>query len=273
MRHLLVCIVSVACCPVWTVAFAQAPAAPAPVDPALLAALRGWERVMTTSTNFYSACTAVRANGAAKTSDAYKGYVMCAKPGYAKTRVELAPAAGQPAAATAGVYEEYIITPQAVYEYTGDGVDRTTGKPKVQNAIETVFGPGQRPQNVMLDFLSGGMTADAAMKRFDIKLIKSDQNYLYLAILPRNAVDSADFAAMMMILYQPETGFGYLPARVKFTKDSLGQRSEEWSFTEPCVNHPEIVAKKFAPKDIAPGDPAWKVTRRPAGPGAAAPGR
>ena len=94
------------------------------------------------SKSFYSACTAVRTNSASGNSRSFKGYVMCLKPGYAKTNIALQPSQGQNPAATEGVYEEYVITPTAVHEYSGDGIDRATGKPKVQNYAVTRFAPG-----------------------------------------------------------------------------------------------------------------------------------
>ena len=270
MRRLVAPIVVIASA---TSALAQAPQPPAPpaADPALVAHLRGWEDAMTKSKSFYSPTVAVRTNAATGQRDVYKGSVMCLKGGYAKTRLELQPAAGQPANATQGVYEEYVITPAAVHEYTGEGLDRTTGKMKPQNYTETQFAGGQRPRNVMLDFLSGGMTADMAMKRFDIRLVKTDATYIYLTIMPKAVADKEDFQAMTMALYQPATGFGYLPAMVSFTKDALGQRVEEWSFTQPVLNHQNIVPQQFVPHAVKPNDPAWVVTRRIAGPGGMVP--
>ena len=271
MRRLVAPIVVIAST---TSALAQVPPPAAPprvaapaTDPALVAHLQGWEKAMTTSKSFYSPTVAVRTNAATGQRDVYKGSVMCLKPGYAKTRLELQPAAGQAATATQGVYEEYIITPAAVHEYTGEGVDRTTGKMKPQNYSETQFAGGQRPRNVMLDFLSGTMSADMAMKRFDIRMVKSDATYIYLTIMPKAHADKEDFQAMTMALYQPATGFGYLPAMVSFTKDALGQRIEEWSFTQPVLNHANIVPQQFVPHAIAANDPNWVVTRKIAGPG------
>ena len=257
MRRLVMCIVFA----LSAKASAQAPPAAAP-NPKLLATLQAWEQAMGQSKSFFSNCTAVKTNAATKTSSTYKGYVMCLKPGFAKTHIALQPSPGQTAAATEGVYEEYIITPNAVHEYTGDGMDRVTGKPKVQNYAFTQFAPGQRPNNVMLDFLSGTMTAAAALQRFDIVILREDSNYIYLNIQPLTVDDKRDFAAMQLALFQPTTPFGYIPAMVRLQKDKLGQQMEEWMFEKPFLNAPNNVVQQYTPKAIAANDPAWKITNR-----------
>ena len=271
MRRLAVLIV-LAACP--AVAPAQAPP-PAPAAPAVVAHLQAWERVMAGSKSFWSQCTVSRRNEATKISESYKGAVMCLKPGYARTMIELQPAAGQPPASVQGVFEMYIITPTAVHEYTGTGVDRTTGKLKPRTYTETRFAPGQRPQNVMLDLLSGTMTADQVLRRFDVSLVKQDANYIYLGILPKrdNKRDQEDFQSMSMVLYQPATGFGYLPATVMFTKDALGQQIDEWTFLQPKLNQPEVTVQQFAPVAIPANDPNWQVIRKVAGAAPAGPPR
>lgn len=268
MRRLVMCIVFAASANV----SAQAPPQAAPVDPKLLATLQAWEKAMGQSQSFYSACTAVRTNNATKTSSTYKGYVMCLKPGYARTVIALQPSQGQDPATTKGVYEEYIITPTAVHEYSGDGIDRVTGKPKVQNYAFTRFAPGQRPNNVMLDFLSGTMTADAALKRFRMRIHYEDANYIYLEIFPLTELDQSDFASMTLALYQPATGYAYIPAMVRFQKNKLAQEEEDWSFEKPYLNAKNNTPEYYTPKPIAANDPAWKITNRNTQPGAMRPG-
>ena len=111
------------------------------------------------------------------------------------------------------------------------------------------------------------MTADAALQRFDIKIFKEDANYIYLAIRPLTEDDRKDFASMTLALYQPATGYGYIPAMVRFQKGNLAQETEDWSFEKPYLNAPNNVAGLYTPRAIAANDPAWKVTDRNAQPG------
>jgi TIGR03009 family protein len=226
------------------------PAAAPPADPALMAHLTAWERVMQAATNFYCKdVTLVRKNLALKREAAYTGEIMCLKPNMARMRIEKKPAPDQ--RPDPNDYTAYICTGKEVYEY--DGMAKVVTEYKLHN--------GGVGDNLLLEFMSGALKADDVVQRFDLKLVKQDANYLYLEIKPRLPRDKTEFDAMILVLFQPNLPnlerLAYLPRTVVIRKGN-GQEEETWGFPNPAVSVPGISVDhfKFVP---VPKEHGWKM--------------
>lgn len=221
------------------------PAAAPAVDPALRAHLLGWEKVMHGAANFYTECSLVRKDLLHRREVAFAGSIMCLKPNMARMRIEQKPAGGQKPDANA--YQAYICTGQAVYEY--EGLSKTVTKFPLEKGVG---------ENLLLEFISGSLKADDVIRRFDLKLLKQDQNYIYLQIRPREARDKAEFEVMTLVLFQPSVPkMGYLP-RTAVKRNNNGQAEEVWDFPEPRVNLPPDQIKREYFQFVSPGKD-WKV--------------
>ncbi len=242
---------------------AGAPAAPPPAaapptpDPVLVRHLVAWEEVMKTAGTFYSECTRVVRKPLARVEITSKGDIRCMRPGLARTMLATQPGAGQPA--DMNNFELYVVTQRAVYQYEG----------AEKKATEYRFPAGGRPQNLLLDFMSGAITAQAALERFDIKVAKEDDHYVYLEILPRTGPDQQDFQSMMLVLFRNAPGLpAYLPAQAQITKP-LGQTVEDWTFKAPRANVKGVTPVDFQPLKLPP---EWKTEVKQAPPAAGPPG-
>ena len=244
---------------------AQAPAPPpAPQaqptpDPALLAHLKAWEAVMAGSKSFSARCIKEYEDPKFQTKRVYDGSVMCLKPSFALTYTALRPApGGQPT----GVYEMTILNPTAAYKYecNGEWPKKPTGQEQKSVLSEYRFPAGKRPSNVMLDFLSGGITAQAALERFAMRDIgnPADPDFLLIEVKPKLDTDARDFLGMTLVLYRPKHGrLAYLPAKIVLALNDRGNPNlETWTFTEQYIDHPQITPELFKPKPVSP--PQWE---------------
>jgi len=224
------------------------------VDPALKATLDGWEKVMKGSADFYTKCELKRTNLLLKKESVYEGTIMCMKPNLARLRLDKVPAPG--GVKDPNDYTAYICTGQAVYEYDGNAKQVT--EIKLRN--------GGIGDNILLEFMSGNLTADDAIRRFDIKELKSDQHYVYLEIKPvAGSKEKADFEVMTLVLFQPTVpGMGFLPRTVVIRKSNQ-QDQEVWNFPEPKVNLPpgQIKLAYFDPIPVNTLPMGWKVQQVP----------
>ena len=270
-------------------ACAQAPAPAAPVappappgaaaapgvDPALVAHLRAWEAVMANARSFTAQCTKEYDDTKFQIKRVSDGAVMCLKPSFALTYIVPRPAPGAP---PSGVYDMTILTPTAAYHYECNGPwpPKPTGQEPKSKLTEYRFPAGQRPDNVMLDFLSGAITADAALKRFAIKEVgdPADPNFLMLDVRPKLITDAKDFLGMTLVLYRVNPKFpelAYLPAKIVLAGgDPAGPNLETWVFTRHAVNDPKVKPEEFNPRP-AP-KPQWEYElKTPPAPAQAAP--
>lgn len=239
------------------------PAAPV-VDKELLAHLMGWERTMKGAANFYTDCKLKRTNLLLGKETYYSGTIMCMKPNLARLRLDKLPVAGAPA--NPNDYTAYICTGQAVYEY--EGTAKQVTEIKLKN--------GGVGDNLLLEFMSGTLTADQALKRFAMKTLKVDQNYIFLEIRPLpGSKETADFQTMTLVLFQPNIpqmgNMAYLPRTVVIRKGN-GQEEEVWDFPLPKANLPkdQVKPEYFLPIPVASLPAGWKVQQapqQPAGPG------
>ncbi len=269
------------------VARAQAPAPPpappapqaqAAPDPALLAHLKAWEAVMAGSKSFHAQCVREYENSKFQSKQVYDGTVRCLKPSFALAYTQLRPA---PGGKPPGVYEMTILNPTAAYKYACNGPwplppAKLTGQEQKSVLEEYRFPAGKRPNNIMLDFLSGGITAKDALERFAIRDIgnPADPNFLTLEVRPRLDTDAKDFLGMTLVLYRPNPKFqnlAYLPAKIVLaTDDREHPNLETWTFTDHRINDPRVTEETFKPQPVSA--PQWEhEVKMPPAPAQAAP--
>jgi TIGR03009 family protein len=221
--------------------------APAP-DPKLVSHLQAWEARMKAIGNVRCECDKVRTDNVLKrVVEKQVGTVMCLKPNYAFMRLDRAPDLPP----DPNDFMTWICDGKAIYQYSGRQKECAEFKLNAQGGIQG---------NLLLEFISGSMTANDALKRFDVKLLKEDTNYVYLEIRPRLVTDKEDFEVMTLVFYGPNIGpmhqaFRYLPAVVKMTKNQ--NKEEVWTFRSPQVNAAGMTPKMFEKQPLPPGQ-GWR---------------
>ena len=262
-----------------TALLAQAPpAAPVPpaaapavapreaLSPALWQHLVNWEAVMKGATNFYCEGKKISETkvGARKGKKESRTEIRCQMPSKARMVLSAIPGPGEKA--DPNDFDLYIATSSLILEYDGNN----------KRLIETHLPPGGNKGMLLLDFISGAITARAAAERFDIKLLKEDANYLYLELKPRTPQDLGDFESMVLVLFRNVEGQpAYLPRQVVVMRNK-NQDEETWDFPRPAINVQGFGAGDFNPAPIdkktwttvvqyaaAPGERGLKVPGMP----------
>jgi len=204
-----------------------APAAPNNLD----VHLDGWERTMREVKNFRVEITSTKTDSVFKKERKYDGVVLCMKPNFAILRLNYT------ADVTKMDYEAVICNGKSLFHYNGN--EKSVTEVKLPNPANN---PGGGTDNIMLDFVTG-LKAKEAKQRFDLSLIKEDENYIYINIKPLFGKDKQEFQQINLALYGPKTKFAYLPARV--IKLNPNGDTELWDFTKPRVNIPDIEEQHF----------------------------
>lgn len=233
----------------------QVPGVPPPLPPAAAAPdqkldghLAAWERTMSDLKNFRFELDLTRkdpvAAGVFKNTKEYTGVVLCMKPNFARLRLDFK--------ADPKDFEAYICNGKAVYAYSG--LQKTITEHKLPDPKQS---PAGATDNLILDFMTGMKAADIK-KRFDIKLFKEDEYYIYLDIKPILGKDKQEFAQLRLALCGPKTGeAAYMPAQVFMVKPN--QESELWKLTKPQKNLPGIDAKVFQYENV----PGFRYQKAP----------
>ena len=112
---------------------------------------------------------------------------------------------------------------------------------------------GQVSDDNFLSFLFG-MKKEEAQKRFDLKLTKTDQYYLYVDIQPRFAADKVDFSRARIVLNK-ET---LLPRQLWFERPNTTQTT--WDVVQINSNDKTIDRREF---DAPTPPPGWKMVQAP----------
>jgi TIGR03009 family protein len=240
-------------------ALSQTPAAPMPpgprpvaavipvantnVAPAVAAHLKAWEAKNKGLGSLYSECEFATKDEVRQRESKYAGSLMCMKPNLAMMRIDNV--------ANKADFKMYVADGQAVHEFLATNKTKTTYK-------IPPGGKGGVGDNLLMEFMSGSMTADDAIQRFDIKLDKEEDYYVHLKISPRLEKDRNEFDTMILVLYSQklaERKWDYLPAVCRISKNG-GQEIDTWTFKDHKTNLPNITKDKF----VAPALPAgWTV--------------
>jgi TIGR03009 family protein len=224
---------------------AQAPPPPAaaPLDPAhnrLDALLLQWQQKMGDMQVLEAQCTRTTFDKTWQNTDVFEGVAKYKRPNLAMLEMHKK---GKPE-----VYEKYLCNGTSLYEYAPQSkVIRVHELPAPK--------PGQVADDNFLSFLFG-MKAEEARRRYELKLVKEDQWYIYLEILPRFPADKADFHKAQLVLLNNS----FLPRRLWFEQPN----GNEITWDIPRVD--SGAAAHVAPADFAP--PAtlpqgWRLERVP----------
>jgi TIGR03009 family protein len=213
--------------------------ASATLNEQLDAHLKGWKQAAASIANYrielkMRRLDPVMAGGNAVPKD-YTGTVLGMGPNHLRLRFDNA--------ANLQDFEVYIRNDKSLYVY--NGLDKTVTECK----------PGQWlyagvTNNPVFGVLSGALAKDLK-DRFDLKLFKEDQYYIYLDIKPKLAKDQQDFQQLRLALYGPKTDFAYLPAQVYMVKPN--GETEQWKLTKPMTNIPNLDPRKVFEYENVPG--------------------
>ena len=231
--------------PSQTLPLQPAPVAPAAPDAKLLAHLAGWEAAMKAVEKFAVEATLVKKDLITQRESKFTGNIWCMKGGLA--RLNIAKALGPGDKPDPADFMAYICNGQMLYEYDGGA--------KVVTMVN--LGKEGAGNNLLLDLMTG-MTAKAALLRFDLKLLKADKPYVYIEAKPKSAEDKAEFETMTLVLCDESVkGRAYIP-RMVILRKANGQQTESWDFPDPKVNPEGIEKKHFEPTDPPKG---WRVQK------------
>lgn len=228
----------------------QTPAPPAEAfDPAnnrLDAVLLRWEQEMKSVQTLVAQCTRTTIDKTFQVTEVYDGSTRFYRPNMAMLHMQKR---GKPE-----VFEKYICTGNYLYEYVpAHKLIRVHELPQAKS--------GQMADDSFLSFLFG-MKADEARRRYDLKLVKEDQWWIYIEIGPRLPNDKADFQKARLVLSKPT----YLPRELWFEqpnnnevkwdipKIDKGTPLDRTEFTAPQV--PQGWTKMLVPRNVeaAPGN-------------------
>ena len=231
--------------PSQTLPLLPAPAAPAAQNPILLGHLAGWEAAMKAVDKFAVVATLVRKDLITQRESKFTGDIWCMKGGLARLSIVKALAPGEkPDPAD---FMAYICNGQMLYEYDGGA--------KVVTMVN--LGKEGAGNNLLLDLMTG-MTAKAALQRFDLTLLKAEKPYVYIEAKPKTAEDKAEFETMTLVLCDTSLkGRAYIP-RMVILRKANGQQTESWDFPDPKVNPEGIEKKHFDPTEPPKG---WRVQK------------
>ncbi len=229
------------------------PQAPPPVavDPVLDPHLRAWEEKVAGLTNLRAEVSLTRTDAVFMKTTSFGGpesVVLWMKPNYVVFRINNI---GDPAKTD---YEAFICDSKFLYLYSGLAKTITAIKLPLNAEANRPWNRLLAP-NPALELLSG-VKAKEMKERFDIKLLKSDENYLYLDLKPRSDEGTRAFAHMRLALYGPGPNtakISYLPAQAYVLKPNGD--TEVWKFTNPQIDLPGVEAKHFQFVNIK----GWKL--------------
>lgn len=224
------------------------PPATATLDPAhnrLDALLLRWAGEMGKIDSLEAQCTRMTKDKTFQDVEIFEGRAKYLKPNMALLEMQKK--------GKADVFEKYICSGTFLYEYVpASKVIRVHELPPSKS--------GQVADDNFLSFLFG-MKAEDAKQRYDLKLTKEDENWIYLEILPRVPADKADFQRAQLVL----SAKTFLPRRLWFEQPN----GNEITWDLPRVDNAAHIARtEFVSPAVPPG---WSMVRVPRPTPAAAP--
>ncbi len=178
---------------------AAAPAAPTALDNYLLR----WEQEMKKVERLAVQLARIDKNNVSNRVDKFAGYAAYMKSGTGPTSLNLAMLELRKEDGKE-IAEKYVCTGTFLYVFR-----------PVEKEIKVYELPKPKPGQVAdnnLMALLFGMKAGEAKARYDLRLFKEDQYYVYVDILPRDPRDRADFQRARLVLNKDN----YLPRRLWF---------------------------------------------------------
>lgn len=227
-----------------TPAAPQAPQAPL-LDPAnnrLDAHLLRWEQEMKAVQALSVQITHIRVDKTLQVTEVYEGVAKYVKPNLALLEMQKK---GKPE-----IFEKYVCTGTHLWEYVpANKVVRVHEMPPPK--------AGQVADDSFLSFLFG-MKAEESKRRYDMKLVKEDQWYIYIEIVPRLPADKADFQKARMVLHNKS----FLPRELWFEQPN----GNEIKWDIPRIeNGAKLNRAEFTSPPVPQG---WKIEQAPRAPAA-----
>src|SRR5262249_26545922 len=108
-------------------------------------------------------------------------------------------------------YERYVCTGNFLYEFAPQFKElraRALPQPKSGNVSDDNF----------LSMLFGMKAADAK-KRYDLKLTREDDNFIYIHVFPRNNADKAEFSQARIVINKQN----FLPRQLWFVEPNKNE--------------------------------------------------
>ncbi len=225
-----------------------------------------WEKAMNNVANVRVALSLTREDSVFQKKREYDGVLLFSKPNFMIMWLSYS------ADDTKQDYEAYICNGKSVYRYIGLEKSVTelklSTKTKHDNVAEHTDPPATTQANSVIDpveqkyeaiarrlffmwtvgffprgELLAGTNPQDLRQRFEIHLLKEDENYIYLNMKPIRKEDKQDYQQINMALYGPKTKFAYLPARIIILMPNGD--TEQWNITNPQTNLPRIDESKF----------------------------
>jgi TIGR03009 family protein len=203
-----------------------------------------WEKEMQSVQSIVAQCTRTSLDKTFQMTETFEGAARYMKPNLAMLEMQKR---GKP-----DVFEKYICTGTFLYEYVPQNkVIRVHELPPPK--------PGQVADDNFLSFLFG-MKAEEARRRYDLRLVKEDQWYIYIEILPRLPADKADFQRARLVLNNQT----FLPRELWFEqpngnevkwdipKVEAGAALNRTDFTSPNVPAGWNLVRVPRPTEVAP---------------------
>lgn len=221
-----------------------APPAATPPNPALDRHLVRWEQEMQKVQTLAALLNLSEKDKTFDTVQKFSGYAQYMKTGTGATGTNLAMLELRPEGKN-DISHKFVCTGTFLYQFLPAQKEvRAYELPKPK--------PGQVAEDNFLSFLFG-MKAEEAKRRYDLRLAKEDQWYIYVDILPRFPRDRADFQRARIVLNRDS----FLPRQLWFEQPNGSEVT--WDLPRLQVN-----AKVNRTDFDAPRLPqGWKMTQVP----------
>lgn len=230
-----------------TASTTKAPARPAPT--AVTAAnldkyLKSWEAEMKKVTALSAEINRADKDATFGTTSRYSGRAMYMKSGTGDNAMNLGLLELKPEGKT-DIAEKVVCTGTYLYQFA-----------PAQKEIKAYEMPRPKPGQVADDGFLGllfGMKAEEAKRRYELKLVKEDQHYFYVEVLPRLPQDKADFQRSRLVLNKDN----FLPRQLWFEQPNGDEVTWDLPRTQ---NGAPLDRKEF----VAPQPPKdWKLVQPP----------
>jgi len=238
----------------------------APLSPAAAAArldqhLKRWEGEMRKVTTLSAAITRIDKDKTFGATTKFTGYAQYMRSGSGPTAFNLAVLELKEDGKTT-IAEKFVCTGVKLYQYS-----------PAQKEIRAYDLPRPEAGRVADDSFLGflfGMRAEEAKGRYTLTMVKEDNWYVYVDVLPKNPADKADFSQARLVLNKDS----FLPRQLWFKNVNGGEVT--WDI--PRLQSGVAIDRRVFDMPAIPA--GWKlvpITRPPAGgasapPGGAAPG-
>jgi TIGR03009 family protein len=221
-----------------------APAAPTPPQAALDNYLLRWQQEMEKVQTLHAQLARIDKDKTFNTATKLTGYAAYMKVGTGPTAMNLA-MLEMCVDGKREVREKFVCTGTFLYQFLPEEKQiKVFELPKPK--------PGQVAEDSFLSFMFG-MKADEARRRYDLRLYKEDEHYIFVDVLPRFPNDRADFQRARLVLNRSN----FLPRQLWFEHPN----GNEVVWDIPRIQSgAQLNRQMFDPPQTPPG---WRVVTVP----------